>query len=168
MPGWLIVAATLLYVNTWRPRQDGRHFPEDIFICIFLNENVSILIKISLNFISNGPINNIPALVQIMAWCQAGDKSLSEPIMVNLLMHICDTRPQWISTLKPEKMANIMQMTFWNVFLWWEIFCILPYLDSNFTWKFTPKGLFNDRPSWVQEMAWCWTGDQMLPELLIT
>ena len=26
--------------NTLRPRQDGRHFPDDIFKCIFLNENV--------------------------------------------------------------------------------------------------------------------------------
>ena len=28
-----------------------------------------------------GPINNIPALVQIMAWCRPGDKPLSEPMM---------------------------------------------------------------------------------------
>ena len=27
-------------INTLRPRQDGRHFPDDIFKCIFLNENV--------------------------------------------------------------------------------------------------------------------------------
>ena len=26
--------------NTLRPRQDGRHFPDDVFKCIFLNENV--------------------------------------------------------------------------------------------------------------------------------
>ena len=26
--------------NTLRPRQNGRHFPDDIFQCIFLNENV--------------------------------------------------------------------------------------------------------------------------------
>ena len=32
-------------------------------------------------FVTKGPINNIPALVQIMAWCQLGDKALSEPIM---------------------------------------------------------------------------------------
>ena len=53
-----------------------------------------------------------------------------------------------------------MQMTFWNVFSWWVIFGILPYLDSNFTWKFIPKGPFNDKPVLVQEMAWCCTGDQ--------
>ena len=28
------------WVNTLSPRQDGRHFPEDIFKCIFLYENV--------------------------------------------------------------------------------------------------------------------------------
>ena len=51
--------------------------------CIFLNENVWILIKISLKFVSKGPINNIPALVQIMAWCQISDKPLSEPMLIH-------------------------------------------------------------------------------------
>ena len=45
-------------VNTLRPGQDGCHFPGDIFKCIFLNENVCILIAIP-----KGLINNIPALV---------------------------------------------------------------------------------------------------------
>ena len=31
-------------INTLRPRQDGRHFPDDIFKCIFLNENARILL----------------------------------------------------------------------------------------------------------------------------
>ena len=65
--------------NTLRPRQNGRHFADDIFECIFLNENVWIPVKISLKFIPKGPINNIPALVQIMAWRRPGDKPLSEP-----------------------------------------------------------------------------------------
>ena len=34
-----------------------------IFKCIFLNENVWILIKISLNFVPKGPIDNNLALV---------------------------------------------------------------------------------------------------------
>ena len=38
-------------------------FPDDIFKCIFLNENVWIVIKISLKFVLKGPMNNIPALV---------------------------------------------------------------------------------------------------------
>ena len=85
-------------VNTLRPRQNGRHFADDTFKCIFLNENVWIPIKISLKFVPQGPINNIPALVQIMAWRRPGDKPLSEPMMVRLPTHICVTRPQWVKT----------------------------------------------------------------------
>ena len=82
--------------NTLRPRQNGRHFPDDILKCIFLNTNAWISIKISLKFVPKGPINKIPALIQIMAWRRSGDKPLSEPMMVSLLTHICVTRPQWV------------------------------------------------------------------------
>ena len=87
-------------VYTLSRRQDGRHFPEDIFKCIFLNYNIWISIKISLKFVPKGPINNSPALVQIMAWRRAGDKPLSEPMMVRLLTHICVTRPQWVKNTR--------------------------------------------------------------------
>ena len=71
-----------------RPGQNGRHFADAIFKCIFLNENVWIRIKISLKFVPKGPINNIPSLVQIMAWHRPGDKPLSEPMMARLPTHI--------------------------------------------------------------------------------
>ena len=67
--------------NTSRPRQNGRHFADDTFKRIFVNENVRILIEISPKFVPKGPIDNIPALVQIMAWRRPGDKPLSEPMM---------------------------------------------------------------------------------------
>ena len=51
---------------------------------------------ISLKFVPKGPINNIPVLVQIMAWRRPGDKPLSEAMMVNLPTHICVFRPQWV------------------------------------------------------------------------
>ena len=82
--------------NTLKPSQNGRHFPDDILEWIFLNENVWISIEISLKFVPKGQINNIPALVQIMAWRRLGDKPLNEPMMVSLLTHICATRPQWV------------------------------------------------------------------------
>ena len=63
---------------------------------IFQNENIWILIKISLKFVPKGSINNIPALVQIMAWHRPGDKPLSEPMMVSLLTQVRVTRPQWV------------------------------------------------------------------------
>ena len=84
-------------INTLRARQNGRHFPDDIFKCIFLNENVWISIKIPVKFVPKGPINNIPALFQIMAWRRPGDKPLFETMMVTLLTHICVTRPQWVN-----------------------------------------------------------------------
>ena len=64
----------LSYFNSLRPRQNGRHFADDIFKCIFLNENVWIPIKISLKFVPKGQINDIPAFVQILAWRRPGDK----------------------------------------------------------------------------------------------
>ena len=83
-------------INTLRPRQNGRRFADDVFKCIFLNENIWISIKISLKFIPKDPVNNIPTLVQIMARRRPGDKPLSETMMASLLMHIYVTRPQWV------------------------------------------------------------------------
>ena len=93
-----------LTLNTLRPRQYGRHFPDSIFKCIFVNENVLTWIQIPLKFVRKGPINNIPSLVQIMAWHRPGDKPLSEPMMITLLTHICVTRPQWV------KMQSLMNL----------------------------------------------------------
>ena len=55
--------------------------------------------NISLKFLPKGPIDNIPALVQIMAWRPPGDKPLSEPMMFTFLTHICINRPQWVNRL---------------------------------------------------------------------
>ena len=97
--GFFHHSITISPFNTLRPRQNGRHLADDIFNCIFLNENVWILIKISLKFVPKDPINNITALVQIMAWRRPGDKPLSEPMMINFLTHICVTRPQWVNPI---------------------------------------------------------------------
>ena len=100
------------WVNTLRPRQNGRHFADDIFKCILLNENVWIPNKISLKFVPKGRINNIPSLAQIMAWRRPGDKPLSEPMMVSSLTHICVTRPQWVK----DNIASVL----WSVKLAWN------------------------------------------------
>ena len=98
---WMFViinpsAGTSREFITLRPRQNGRHFADDTFKYIFLNENVIISVIISLKFVPKGPINNIAALVQIMAWHRSGDKPLSEPMVVRLPTHIYVTRPQWV------------------------------------------------------------------------
>ena len=74
----------IYFCNILRQRQNGRHFPDDIFKCIFLNENVSVAIKIILGFVTKGRINNIPALFQIMAWRRPSNKPSSETMMVRL------------------------------------------------------------------------------------
>ena len=95
----LLPQNVLIHLNTLRPRRNGQHFADDIFKHIFFNENVWILIKISLKFVRKGPVYNIPALVQIMAW----RRPLSEPMMDSLPTHICVTLPQWVNSLMPLK-----------------------------------------------------------------
>ena len=124
-------------LNTLRPRQNGRHFPDDIFKCIFLNESGQISIKISLKFVPNVPINNILTWAQIIAWRCPGDKPLSEPMTGSLLTHICVTRPQWVkpkqlsvlqlfknqlNSSPPWHMAAISQTIFLDAFSWMKSF----------------------------------------------
>ena len=51
---------------------------DDTFKCIFLNENVRIMIQISLKFVPRDSNDNKSALVQVMAWRRTGDKPLPE------------------------------------------------------------------------------------------
>ena len=99
-------------VNTLGPRQNGRHFADDTVSRIFVNENVRISMKLSLKFV---PINNIPALVQIMAWRRSGDKPLSEPVMVSLPTHICVTRPQWVNCMRQWLDINMLYNHIWRI-----------------------------------------------------
>ena len=102
------LGSTVHPIDTLRPRQNGRHFADDIFKRNFLNENIRILIKISLKFVPKRSIYNIPALVQIMTWRRPGDKPLSEPMMVNLPTHICVTRPQWVKYTHDSVSAGVL------------------------------------------------------------
>ena len=115
-----MLQSAFFIVNTLRPRRNKRHFADDIFKCILLNEIVWISIKISLKFSPNGPINNIPALVQIMAWRRPGDKPLSEPMMIISLTHICVTRPQWVRGFAWK--SHTFTCDFFNQIMWYSYF----------------------------------------------
>ena len=67
------------------PGQNGRHFTDDIFKYIFLNESVLFLTKISLKFVLMGPSDNKWDLVLIMAWHWTGDKPLPEPMLTQFI-----------------------------------------------------------------------------------
>ena len=81
-------------LNTLGPGKNGRHF-EDIFKCIFMNENYCILIQISLKYVSKDQTSNISALVQLMAF----RFTLMSPDYVpgglfNILKNICKLRKE--------------------------------------------------------------------------
>ena len=137
-------------INSLRPRRSRRHFADDIFKRIFLNENEWISIKISLKFVPKSPIDNIPPLFQIMAWRRPGAKPLSEPMMVNLLTHICVTRSQWVNTMRLRQKGShfaddIFKCIFLNENVW---------ISIKVSLKFLPKGPIPNIPPLVQIMAW--------------
>ena len=121
--GWVITSAarTMKWksFDSLRRRLNRRPFADDIFKWIFLNENVWILINISLKFVPRGPINNIPTLVQVMACRRPGDKPLFEPMMVSLPTHICVTRPQWVN--HPDKRPPFHRRYFQTHFREWQV-----------------------------------------------
>ena len=62
------------YINSSAPGQNGRHFPDAIFKCIFVNENLCTLIQSLLKFVPKRLIANTTASVRVMAWHRTGDK----------------------------------------------------------------------------------------------
>ena len=128
-------------VNSLRPRQSRRHFADDIFKCISLIETVWIPIQMSLKYVPRGPINNIPALVQIMDWHRPGDKPLSEPMMDSLPTHICVTRPQWVNWVcSCSQTINI----FWRFNMNW-----LLYFNNIFPKNVIKINTLNMKICWV-------------------
>ena len=100
------VTIFIILTHWGRDKMDAISQTTDTFKPIFVNENIRFLIKISLKFVPKVPINNIPALIQIMALRRPGDKPLSEAMMVCLLTHICVTKlihdlcfPLWLNKI---------------------------------------------------------------------
>ena len=79
--------------NALRPRQNDRHFADNTIKCIFLNGNVWISLKSSPKFVPQAPIDNIQALVQIMAWHRLDDWTNDAKVTD---AYICVTRPHLV------------------------------------------------------------------------
>ena len=86
-------------VNTLKPRQNGRHFPDDIFKPIYLEENARISIQISLKFVPSGPVDNESALVQVMAWRRTGDRPLPESMLAHFTDAYMCRQGRWVTFL---------------------------------------------------------------------
>ena len=119
--------------NTLRLRKNCCHFANDIFRYIFLNENVWILLKISLKFVPKFPVNYIPALVQIMDWHRTGNRPLLTHYSmgkVAVFLNRC--------VIFKLIIGNTVLGTHCEIALWW--------MQQHFT---------NERSTLVQVMAWC-------------
>ena len=83
------------------------HFADDIFKCIFVNENVWISLKISLKFVPKFRIHNIPALVKIMAWRQqATSHHLNHWRLVYRRIYVSLGITQWNLPVPLHRKAN--------------------------------------------------------------
>ena len=78
-------------------------------------------------------INNILALVQIMAQCRPGNKLLSKPMIVSLQSHICIIRPQWVN-ISTLNIFSILQL---DCYLFSHKVCANMWLlKAKDVWKF--------------------------------
>ena len=80
-------------------------------------------------FVTEGKVNNISTLFQIMDWCWPGEKPLSEPKMFSLLMDKFVTHPQWIYFLSSYVLRlQFLIASHMNLYVW----CLLKsFLDKN-------------------------------------
>ena len=68
----------------------------DILQMTFSIKKVLISIKISLKLVPVGQFNKKPALVQMMAWCQTGNKPLFKPMLTQFIV-ACIYDSAWVS-----------------------------------------------------------------------
>ena len=107
--------------------------------------------KISHKFVSKGPITNIPTLVQIMAWRQPGNKPLSEPMLVSLLMHTYVAWPQCVNIKHSEENLAITTIV---VFFFFFLLCessllLLTITSKRFYYEIqSPQDLTQCPTSW--------------------
>ena len=84
----IMVVPDVLKLMSSPPEQNGRHFADDIFKCIFMNEKFCISID---KKVSIGSGNGLaPNRRQAITWTNA------DP--VHRSTHICDTRGRWVNS----------------------------------------------------------------------
>ena len=76
---------SLIQVNSIPPGQNGCHFTDYIFKCIFINAKFFILLTIPLKIVPRGLIDNKSALVQAMACHWTDDNPLSELVLTQFI-----------------------------------------------------------------------------------
>ena len=150
-------------VNSSPRRQNGRPFADDIFWHIFLSENVRSWIQMSPKFVPNGPIDNKPALVQLMAsngrsldrfyWINAWKDLLPKCLGAELLL--CQFKEGVLNTAsnntnnansQPRVKPQAWLAPIWKSLDKWEHY-ILYYL-YQYLWL-RHKTLYSEKKVWV-------------------
>ena len=119
---WAAMAVMEVTALTHRGRDKMDAISQTTFTtAFFFNGNVWIPIKISLKSVRKGPINNIPALVRIMAWPSPGDKPLSERTAPSHYLNqwwLIYRRPQRVKWC--ESVISVWRQRSWPI--WWWFF----------------------------------------------
>ena len=91
----VIIRAQLL-INTSMPKQDGRHFADKIFKCIFLNGSCCILSTSHWNMFAMAQLTMIQNWSRFLLGAKQATSHYLKQWELNLLTHICVSRPQQI------------------------------------------------------------------------
>ena len=114
-----------------------------------------ILIKILLMFISNRPIDNISALVQILAWRRSGDRSLSDTMMLSNSIY--------------SIYIGIIIMLYIYIIIGWFISSLLNNLDKTLQRRYYGcDGVSNHQPLPLFAQAFILTQIKKTPKLRVT
>ena len=135
-----------LCVDYWGWDKMAAIFQMTFWNAFFFMKMLKISIAISLKLVSQGPVINISALIQIMAWCQPRNKSSSESMIF-----------YW------DKMAAIFQMTFSNA----SFLIKMHKISMTISLKFVSDGPVINISAFIQIMAWCQPRNKPLSESVI-
>ena len=92
-----------------KPEQNGCLFADDIFKCIFLNENVQISHEISVKYVPGGLMDAKSALFQVMAWHRTGDNPLPESTRYVEGTPTSEVTPVTIRYIRPPHQGHTSQ-----------------------------------------------------------
>ena len=104
-------------------------------------------------FFPKGPINNIPTLVQIVAWCRPSDKQSFEPMMNILLAHTWLGLNELIDFIYTMALYHIFECNFWKNSAYIDLcfieMCSQRYQMTITLWLYAPLGRH-----WVYSEWW--------------
>ena len=158
-------------LKTLRPRQNGRHFSDDIFKCIFINEKFCISILISLKFVPRGPIASsgsgnglAPNRRQAITWTNADPvhwriyAALEGDGVMAVIRYVCIIRAmlntQWLLMDWPSLKPSHTQQWWWRSGLVHSSYRHLHQRSLKAEWQSWGWGGVTDVPKYHNAGIW--------------